>query len=229
MLATSAATAFPINPGNPRKLLIVMDGGGACWDATTCIGTPLLGASSYSQTVDETPASLAGAGGVLDGDNPENPYSDYTNWGVVEALPAFMGLDEHFLAAAFATQPLFLVPGWFTELARFRPRAKLSMVTSNLDSVQIDFYALMEALDGRPLDDPSLPVEWYLKMQLITNATEGLRNYRTFIDGGTYHTILGSDGYYQPGESGVSVRDWNEAMVTFGREGWDHIDVGSPF
>jgi hypothetical protein len=153
---------------------------------------------------------------------------DAASWGVLDALPAFMGLDENFLAA-FATQPLFLVPGWFTELARFRPRARLSMITSNLDSVQVDFYALMEALDGRPLDDPLLPIEWYLKMQLITNATEGLRNYRSFIDGGTYHTILGSDDYYQPGQSGVSVRDWNEAMVTFGREGWDNIDVGSPF
>jgi hypothetical protein len=55
---------------------------------------------------------------------------------------------------------------------------------------------LEEALDSRPLDDPRLPIEWYLKMQLITNATEGLRNYRSFIDGGTYHTILGSATSY---------------------------------
>ena len=103
------------------------------------------------------------------------------------------------------------------------------MVTSNLDLTQVSFYALMEALDGRPLDDPLILVEWYLKMQLITNATEGLPNYRSFVEGGTYHTILGEDDYYVPGQSGVTTRDWNEAMITFGTEGWDTIDVGPPF
>lgn len=343
--------SFLMQMVNPRKLLIFMDGGGACWDAETCLGTPLIGASTYTQYVDETPEDAATAGGIFDADNPDNPYSDYTkvfvpyctgdvhwgsrdttytieipilpdlewtirhrgtdnflavldwlrtegelqgldldrvhnltisgasagaygtavafpyvaeiapnarlrliadagigvinesfyklalydpaapeaaNWGVVNSLPTFMGLDENFLAA-FAEQPLFLVPGWFSELASYRPRARLSMITSNLDLTQVSFYALMEALDGRPLDDPLLFVEWYLKMQFITNATEGLPNYRSFVEGGTYHTILGDDAYYQPGESGVSVRDWNEAMITFGTDGWDNIDVGPPF
>ncbi len=348
IVAADTQYSFFVQPGSSRRLLIFLDGGGACWDANTCLGTPLLNASTYQQEVDETPEELAEADGVFDADNPDNPYADYTkvavpycsgdvhwgardttytlafpplewtvrhrgsdnflsvlhylrtqgaelgvnfedvrnltvmgasagaygttiafpyvaelapnarlrlfsdagigvinesfyriamydpnnpdaaNWGVVDALPSFMGLDENFLAA-FTTQPLALVPGWFTELARFRPRAKLAMFTTNLDSTQVDFYALMEALDGRPLDDPAIPLEWYLKMQAITNATEGLRNYRTFIEDGEFHTITGSAEYYVPGASGVSVREWNEAMVTFGVQGWDTIDVGSPF
>lgn len=340
--------SFFVQPGSSRRVLLFLDGGGACWDANTCIGTPLLNASTYQQTVNETPEDLAQAGGVLASDNPDNPYADYTkvlvpycsgdvhwgsrdttytlafpplewtvrhrgsdnflavlhwlrtqgaeagvdldevrnltvmgasagaygtmialpfvaevapnarlrlfadagigvlneafyrtamfdpddpgaaSWGVSAALPTFMGLDENFLAA-FSTQPLALVPGWFTELARYRPRAKLAMFTSNLDSVQVDFYALMEALDGRPLDDPAIPLEWYLKMQAITNATEGLANYRTFIEDGSFHTITASDEYYAPGAAGISVRDWNQAMITFGVDGWDTVDVGSPF
>ncbi|MEM9385448.1 MAG: pectin acetylesterase-family hydrolase [Pseudomonadota bacterium] len=348
IVAADTQYSFFVQPGSSRRLLIFLDGGGACWDAQTCVGTPLLNASTYNLTVDETPEELAASGGVFAADNPDNPYADYTkvavpycsgdvhwgsrdttytlafpplewtvrhrgtdnflsvlhwlrtqgdevgvdfeavrnltvmgasagaygtmiafpyvaelaprarlrlladagigvlnepfyttalfdpqapeaaNWGIANALPNFMGLDENFLAT-YVTQPLGLVPGWFAALAQYRPRAKLAMFTSNLDDTQVDFYALMEALDGRPLDDPAIPLEWYLKMQAITNATEGLRNYRTFIEDGTFHTITVSDEYYLPGASGISVRDWNQAMITFGVEGWDTVDVGSPF
>ena len=343
--------SFLLQPGNPRQLVIMLDGGGACWDALTCLGSPLLGASSYTQSVDETPADADQAGGILDRDNPANPYLQYTkvfipycsgdvhwgsrdtpyslhlpglprlddwvirhrgtdnflavlqwlrttgsqyldlaqvrnvtvagasagaygaavafpyvaelvpharlhviadagigviderfyktaiydpaqpdaaHWGVVDSLPTFMGLDESFLAA-FAEQPLDLVPAWFAELARYKPRARLAMLTSNLDTTQIGFYTVMELEAGAPLDPAALALGWYLKMQGITNATEGLRNYRSFIEGGTYHTIVASERYYEAGQSGVSVRDWNAAMITPGTEGWDNIDVGSPF
>jgi hypothetical protein len=70
--------SFFIQRGNPNKLLVAFDGGGACWDATTCIGSVLAGQSTYSQIVDETPASLAQGRGLLDSRNPENPYKEYT-------------------------------------------------------------------------------------------------------------------------------------------------------
>ena len=348
---TDPQYSFLVQLGDPRRLLIVMDGGGACWDAVTCLGTPLLGASTYSQIVDETPASAEAAGGFFNTDRADNPYLDYTkvfvpycsgdvhwgsrdtvysfplpgqaelewtirhrgtdnflavlhwlrtegalqgldlasvgnltvsgasagaygamvafpymaelapnarlrliadagvgvinesfyktalydpgsptsaNWNVAASLPTFMGLDEALLAT-YAEQPLFLVPAWFVELARYRPRARLSMVTSNLDSTQISFYALMEVLGGRQTDLDRLPIEWYAKMQLITNTTEALPNYRSFVEGGTYHTIIGDDQYYEVGESGVSLRDWNAAMISVGTAGWDNVDVGSPF
>ena len=70
--------SFFIRVGNPRKLLIALDGGGACWDANTCIGSALAGDPIYEPVVDETPDSLANAGGLGDINNPENPFSDYT-------------------------------------------------------------------------------------------------------------------------------------------------------
>lgn len=343
--------SFLMQIGDPRKLVIALDGGGACWDAPTCLGSPLLGASLYSQTVDETPADAAQVGGIFDADNPDNPYLDYTkvfipycsadvhwgsrdtlytlrrpgqpdldwvirhrgtenflavlhwlrtegpldgldlgdvhdltlggasagaygataafpyvaelvpnarlrliadagigvinetfykqalydpgspdaaSWGVVNSLPTFMGLDEGFLAM-YAEQPLFLLPGWFAELSRYRPRARLAMVTSNLDSVQVGFYALMELLAGRQGNLALIPLEWYAKMQLITNATETLPNYRSFVEAGTYHTIVADDRYYQAGESGVVFRDWNQAMINGSPGSWVTVDVGAPF
>lgn len=70
--------AFFIRPGNPSKLAIFFDGGGACWDANTCVGSAVLGASIYSQTVDETVEGLNALQGLGDFENPENPISDYT-------------------------------------------------------------------------------------------------------------------------------------------------------
>lgn len=70
--------SFFIRQGNPRKLLIALDGGGACWDANTCIGSALAGQAVYNPTVDESAQSLATLGGIADLDNPENPLSDYT-------------------------------------------------------------------------------------------------------------------------------------------------------
>lgn len=70
--------SFFIQKGNPNKLLIALDGGGACWNEATCIGSVLAGQPTYSRVVDETPASLAQGRGLLDGRNPENPYKEYT-------------------------------------------------------------------------------------------------------------------------------------------------------
>ncbi len=70
--------AFFVRPGNPLKLAIFWDGGGACWDANTCLGSALLGSSIYSQTVDETVEDLNASQGLGDFDNPENPIADYT-------------------------------------------------------------------------------------------------------------------------------------------------------
>jgi hypothetical protein len=69
---------FFVQKGNSTKLLFGLDGGGACWDAATCIGSPLIGQSTYTVASDETPEGLASAGGFFDGSNPENPFQNYT-------------------------------------------------------------------------------------------------------------------------------------------------------
>ncbi len=69
---------FFVQKGNPNKLLIGLDGGGACWDAATCIGSPLTGNSTYTVSLDETPQRLADSEGLFDARNPENPFQNYT-------------------------------------------------------------------------------------------------------------------------------------------------------
>lgn len=70
--------SFFIQRGHPKKLLVAFDGGGACWDATTCIGSVLAGRPTYSPIVDETPETLAQGRGLLDSENHDNPYRKYT-------------------------------------------------------------------------------------------------------------------------------------------------------
>lgn len=69
---------FFVREGNPNRVLFFMDGGGACWDATTCIGSALTGQSTYTQEINETASALDGAGGIFDRRDPDNPYANYT-------------------------------------------------------------------------------------------------------------------------------------------------------
>ena len=69
--------SFFYRAGDPKKLVIAFDGGGACWDPLTCLGSVLAGDSVYDTTVDETPAALDAADGLGNRDNPDNPVADY--------------------------------------------------------------------------------------------------------------------------------------------------------
>ena len=77
-VAADTQYSFFVRHGDPRKLAILFDGGGTCFDANTCVGTALAGGPIYSQKVDETVESLAFIGGVGDNNNPDNPIADYT-------------------------------------------------------------------------------------------------------------------------------------------------------
>lgn len=339
--------SFFIQRGLPRRVLFFMDGGGACWDGFTCIGSPLSGASTYSQTVDETADQLATAGGVFDTDNPDNPYRYYTKvfipyctadvhwgsrdstysvdlgerdpvtwtirhrgldnflaalawlqqddaeqgvdlgsarrvtvagasaggygvhfgfayiaplapnarvsmiadaaigvinssfirqalynpdapgtaaWGVEDNLPSWVpGFDLGLFAQGIAF-PNDLVAGAFQVLSDYRSRARFATLTSNLDTVQISFYALME---GR-LTDPTIIAEWYENMAAITAATASVPDYRFNIESGAYHTLLGSDLFFEQGANGVSAAEWIWSMLTPRGLGWENLDAGAP-
>ena len=70
--------SFFMRAGDPDRLAIFWDGGGACWDSTTCIGSALTERAVYDLTVDETPERLAGLGGIADPDDPRNPLREHT-------------------------------------------------------------------------------------------------------------------------------------------------------
>lgn len=65
--------AFWVREGNPSKLLVFFQGGGACWDAASC--RPASGL--YKRTIWSSD-NPAGQPGILDTTDPRNPFADYT-------------------------------------------------------------------------------------------------------------------------------------------------------
>ncbi len=67
---------FFIHRGDPTRLLIEFEGGGACWSGSTCE------ADVYNRRVISDPGAALQAGqlqGIYDRTNPENPLKDYTH------------------------------------------------------------------------------------------------------------------------------------------------------
>ncbi len=64
--------AFWTRPGTSNKLLVYFQGGGGCWNGETCqVGSTFYDASVSANDDPE------GRGGILDFENPENPFADY--------------------------------------------------------------------------------------------------------------------------------------------------------
>jgi hypothetical protein len=85
---------FWVHAGDPAKLAVVFDGGGACWDKLTC-SYPMGGKLRDPLLQFYTPAIPRGVdpsqyGGLLDLDNPANPVKGWT----VVAIPYCTG-DVH--------------------------------------------------------------------------------------------------------------------------------------
>lgn len=77
--ADGSAYRFFVRPGDPKKAVVFMQGGGACWSLLTCG----MGAAMSSLNVPSMEEFLAGQeqnaiAGILDVDNPENPFPDWT-------------------------------------------------------------------------------------------------------------------------------------------------------
>lgn len=73
--------AFFVRPGDPDKLMIFFEGGGACWNRATC------GAyGPYKRTVGDAP----GAAGIADFNDPRNPLADFT-----AVLVSYCSADVH--------------------------------------------------------------------------------------------------------------------------------------
>jgi hypothetical protein len=68
--------AFWVRRGDPREVVFFLEGGGACFDATTCGFTQNQG-ETYDWNVgpDDDPAQLRG---IFDGTRTENPFADST-------------------------------------------------------------------------------------------------------------------------------------------------------
>src|SRR5215207_5983614 len=65
--------AFWVRPGAVNKLLVYFQGGGACWDATTC--APGGGYYDDEVTPEDSPENYKF--GIFELNNSENPFKDY--------------------------------------------------------------------------------------------------------------------------------------------------------
>jgi hypothetical protein len=73
--ADGSSFAFWVREADPTKVVFYLDGGGACWDATTCAFTSAESTTYDWNLAGEDPAQ---EGGIFDLSNPDNPFADYT-------------------------------------------------------------------------------------------------------------------------------------------------------
>jgi hypothetical protein len=74
--ATGTPYQFFVHEGDPSKLAVYFQGGGACWNQATCSPTsPLL---SYDLDVGTFAQEFGEYSGIFDLENPANPIADYT-------------------------------------------------------------------------------------------------------------------------------------------------------
>lgn len=78
MCAHRTDFSYFVRPGETDNLLIFMQGGGGCWNADTCrdSGVNFNGFYSSRVTAENNPANRRS--GILNLDDPENPFGDYT-------------------------------------------------------------------------------------------------------------------------------------------------------
>jgi hypothetical protein len=74
--ADGAEFSFFARKADPTKVVLFFEGGGACWDATTCVFTRGQ-STTYDWDIgpDETPEQQ---GGIFDVDNASNPFADWS-------------------------------------------------------------------------------------------------------------------------------------------------------
>jgi len=98
--------------------------------------------------------------------------------------------------------------------ARSHPRAKVAQFTTTFDTVQIGFYGVMRQFYGPGGDCPNLAVDWYRQMttQLVDDDAR-VPNFRYYLAGGDYHTLLRSPLFYDEASAGVPFNRWLGQML----------------
>lgn len=85
MCARGTEYEFHVRPASSEKILVVLFGGGACWDAKSCDTSNRLMVHRLGQGL-----GIADFDGILNFKHPENPFKDYT----IIAVPYCTG-DVH--------------------------------------------------------------------------------------------------------------------------------------
>ena len=290
--------SYWIRPGTVNRLIVLLDGGGACWDNLTC---SLRGVIFFNDIPEDFQPS--DWGGILDLDNPENPFKDWhfvfvdyctgdAHWGdrtydyseeggandvVIRHLgyintnaavqcifanyddpeaiviaggsaggygtllhaPHFMrhytnsrviqlvdcgtgvapsgffesvvskwGADNHIPdwipeIASMALED-FSVPDLFIAEANYYPGNLFVQYNTSYDETQSYFYQIMGGVEA----------DWHdLFEQQFQRIEQSTENFRSFTAGGSLHTILDSDAFYERQTDGLRFRDWIEDIA----------------
>jgi hypothetical protein len=118
------------------------------------------------------------------------------------------------------------------------PSAKVSQFTTNVDGTQIQFYAYIKTyypsveLPGGLC--PNVVPDWNAQMlDGLKSYSSDVNNYRSYLAGGTYHTILRTPNFYTESSPGITYSKWMTAMLqnrggTDGTGGGDWKNVACP-
>lgn len=98
--------------------------------------------------------------------------------------------------------------------AQGQPKAKLAQFTTSFDGVQIGFYGLTKQFYGPGGSCPNTAVDWYQQMsrQIVADARD-VGNFRYYVAGGTYHTLLRDDNFYNETSAGPPFANWLSDML----------------
>jgi hypothetical protein len=78
MCADGSEFAFWERPSDPTRVVLFLDGGGSCYDATTCAFTGSGGENDYYDYNVSAEAPGLGGNGIFDFGRADNPFADYT-------------------------------------------------------------------------------------------------------------------------------------------------------
>ncbi len=76
LCATGTPYQFQVRPADPSRVMIFLNGGGACWSGDLC--DPAVGANAYTPLADMDSNNAATKSGAFDAVNPENPFAGWT-------------------------------------------------------------------------------------------------------------------------------------------------------
>ena len=95
-----------------------------------------------------------------------------------------------------------------------QPHAKMAQFTTSFDGVQIGFYGVMKQFYGPGGSCPNPAIDWYQQMsrQIVADATQ-VGNFRFYMAGGQYHTLLRDDNFYNETSAGPAFAGWLGDML----------------
>jgi hypothetical protein len=119
----------------------------------------------------------------------------------------------------FGTDPLAVPSNDLMRRAAVgQPMARLSQFTTSFDQTQIEFYAVMKEYYGPGGQCLKPAIDWYQQMsrKLVTDAAT-TANYRYYVAGGAYHTLLSDENFYNESSAGPTFARWlGEMLVNHG-------------